>query len=80
MRQAGLPVFTEYASEWSCFAVCRPCCCRSVCAYQSVIIIIVIFTTSVSVEVIISMDEVQSGVVLIKCKYLCTQRLAIQDR
>jgi hypothetical protein len=34
----------------------------------------------VSVVVIISMDELQSGVVLIKCKYLCAQRLAIADR
>jgi hypothetical protein len=78
--QAVLPVSTEHASQSCCAVVCRPCCSRSVCAYQSVISIIVIITTSVLVEVIISMDEVQSGVVLIKCKYLCTQRLAIRDR
>ena len=61
------------ASVQSCALVCRPCCCRSVASAWSVRIAVVIVTTSVLVKVINSMDERQSGVVLIKCKYLCTR-------
>jgi hypothetical protein len=60
------------ASVQSCALVCRPCCCRSVASAWSVRIAVIV-TTVVLVKVINSMDERQSGVVLIKCKYLCTR-------
>ena len=60
------------ASVQSCALVCRPCCWRSVALAWSVRIAVIV-TTVVLVKVIKSMDNRQSGVVLIKCKYLCAR-------
>ena len=60
------------ASVQSCALVCRPCCCRSVASAWSVRFAVIV-TTVVLVKVINSMDERQSGVVLIKCKYVFTR-------